>query len=151
MLFSSPIILSSIAGLFTLECFIANYSLSNYLSHPSLAKISFSTISAQSIVLLKTFKTSSNYFVRVIYSIFYSTLILTIGARIFTKNKENIKNSIKKMSFLILFIFLSIFFTIGSIFCLTDVNYVIDRYMFPLFYFPFLFFFIPSADNILSI
>ncbi len=145
LLFSSPIILSSIAGLFTLECFIANYSLSNYLSHPSLAKISFSTISAQSIVLLKTFKTSSNYFVRVIYSIFYSTLILTIGARIFTKNKENIKNSIKKMSFLILFIFLSIFFTIGSIFCLTDVNYVIDRYMFPLFYFPFLFFFIPIA------
>ena len=102
--FKILVILSSIAGLFTLECFIANYSLSNYLSHPSLAKISFSTISAQSIVLLKTFKTSSNYFVRVIYSIFYSTLILTIGARIFTKNKENIKNSIKKMSFLILFI-----------------------------------------------
>ncbi|RDH40971.1 MAG: hypothetical protein CFE62_001005 [Candidatus Aquirickettsiella gammari] len=145
LLFSSPIILSSIAGLFILNFFIVNFNLSTYLSHPSLAKISFSTISAQLIVLIKTFKASSNYFIRVIYSIFYSILILSIGSMIFTKNKKNIKNHIKKMSFLILFIFSSMFFTIVSVFCLTDVHYVIDRYMFPLFYFPFLLFFIPIA------
>lgn len=143
LLFSSFIVLPTIAGLFSLEYIIPNYVLSNYLSHPSLTKVSFNTIITQSIVLINTIKASSNYFIKVIYGIFYLSLIFIIGSKLFAKDKKNIRNNIDKTLFLSLFVFFSVLSTIGSVFCLTDIHYVVDRYMFPLFFFPFLLFFIP--------
>lgn len=144
LLFSGLIIFSTIFGLLFMKYLIPNYSLESYLGYPGLTKISFSTVNAQSLALINQIKICSNYFLRVIYSIFYLSLIFILINKLFIKD-INIINYIDKKLFLSLFIFLSIFFSIASQLFLVEPTQVAARYMLPIFYFPFLLFFFPLA------
>jgi hypothetical protein len=141
LLLSGLIIFPAILGLLFMKYLVPNYMLSNYLSNPSLKKISFSTINLQLSALINLLKVCSNYFVRVIFSIFYLSLIFIVVDKLFVSGKKNIRNNIDKKLFLSLFVLLSVFFSIASQFCLAANGYIASRYMLPLFYFPFLLFF----------
>lgn len=144
LLFSGLIIFPAILGLLFMKYLIPNYNMVSYLGYPGLKKISFSTINAQSLALINLIKIYSNYFVSVIFSIFYLSLIFILINKSFIKC-INIINYIDKKLFLSLFILLSVFFSIVAQFCLVGKVYVAARYELPLFFFPFLLFFFPLA------
>lgn len=149
LLLSSLIILPAILGVFSAKYLIPNYMLIGYLTNPSLIKVSFSTINIQLLEFIQLIKLNISYLIGIILGIFYFSLIFILTNQFFFNDKKNIKDHIDKKLFLILFVFLSTFFSIVSQFCLAGKNYVSLRYMLPLFYFPILFFFflIPYLNN----
>lgn len=140
LLLSSIVIFPAISGALLTKYLMPKDILANYLSHPSLMKVSFSTLNLQLVALIHVVKNSSNYLIKIIFSIFYLNLIFILGANLFISHRVNIKNSIDKNIFLCAFIFLSVFLSLSSQLFLATPVYVNNRYLAPLFFFPILFF-----------
>jgi hypothetical protein len=140
-LLSSIVIFPAISGALLTKYLVPKNVLLDYLSHPSLMKLSFGTLNLQLMALIHEIKNSSNYLIRIIFSIFYLNLIFILGTNLFISHRENIKNSIDKKIFLCAFIFLSVFISVSSQFFLATPVYVLNRYLEPLFFFPILFLF----------
>ena len=131
--------LVSVSGVFLTKYVVPADVLSGYLSHPSLEKISLATIHNQFLLLANLFKMDLNWFTGIQSVLFYSGVFLLFF--IHSKTKKIVSSLNIKLHFLSGFIIFSIVLSIISIFLLAQENYVQDKYLFPLFFFPVLLFF----------
>ncbi|MES2142196.1 MAG: hypothetical protein V4471_04855 [Pseudomonadota bacterium] len=131
--------MASIAGVFFTKHVVPADILSGYLSHPSLEKISIDTIHNQFLMLINLFKMDLNWFTGIQSILFYSGVFFLFFIHI--KTKKTVSSLDIKLRFLSGFIIFSSSLSIISIFLLAQENYVQDKYLFPLFFFPVLLFF----------
>ncbi|WP_342146828.1 hypothetical protein [Rickettsiella endosymbiont of Aleochara curtula] len=146
IVFSNLAILPAIFGGFISKYLVPHAILFKYLNHPSIRKITLNTIIYQLHAVINIFK-NINYVMSLFFIIFYINIFVILYAMTFKKVKEKYFFNFKKSHiFIISFIFFSIFSSVISIFPLCGVNYVLDRYIMPFYFFSFLLFFIPISS-----
>ncbi|MFZ0219851.1 MAG: hypothetical protein WAL30_06565 [Candidatus Aquirickettsiella sp.] len=142
LLFSSLVIFPGILGALLTKHLVPKDILFDYLSHPSLIKVSFSSLSLQLVLLIKIIKNISNFFIICVFIIFYLSVFLFFYFIKLESTKNNIKfNDNIKIIFLNIFILCSVLISMISMCFLSNQGYVLDRYIIPFFFFPFLLFF----------
>ncbi|WP_218814773.1 hypothetical protein [Rickettsiella endosymbiont of Dermanyssus gallinae] len=133
-----PFIAAVIAALLT-KHIVPTDVLSSYLDNPSLNTISLSSLHKQWLQLIQLFKTNVNGFLWGILVVFYTGTFISLFRVIF--NKKNGDDLHSKEQYLSYFIIFSSLLAIISIFLVSKENYVLDRYMFSVFFLPVLLFF----------
>lgn len=133
-----PFIAAVIAALLT-KYIVPTDVLSSYLDHPSLSSISLSSLHKQCLQLIQLFKNNVSGFLWVIGVVFYAGVFTALFRVVFNK-KNSVCLSFKEQ-YLSFFIIFSSLLAIIAIFLVSKENYVLDRYMFSVFFLPVLLFF----------
>lgn len=154
VILSNITIIPAILGSFFSEYLVPNRALFEYLSHPSIKKITLNTIISQLHTVIIIFK-NINFLIATYLIIFYVFIFKIFYEIIFKKFKNNFFIVYEKDHFfLISFIFFSVILSFLSIIPLCGINYVLDRYVMPFYFLSSLLFFIPlfsiNHKNIVS-
>lgn len=143
--FSSFTILPAIFGGYISKYLVPHVTLFEYLNHPAIKKITLNSIISQLNAIINILK-NINYAIAFYFIIFYISIFIIFYAMSFSKFKNKFFILFEtRHTFLISFILFSVIFSFLAIFPLCGVNYVLDRYVMPFYFFSFLLFFIPLA------
>jgi hypothetical protein len=135
-------IIPGLIGGFSSKYLVPHQVLFEYLA-PSINKISFNSIGKQLLAFIDLIKNLECQQIG-IFILFYLIIFITIGFLIFKKIKlETIFN--KKIIFLIIVIFFSIIINIIILSFGSNPGLMTHRYFLPLFFFPYLLFFLPTC------
>jgi hypothetical protein len=129
---------ASLVGAYLTKYVVPTNLLFNYLGQPAVKKITLTTLHHQFSLLITMFHADMHGFFSLGYILFFIFVFFVIAACL-----GGVKTTLvsKKLFFLSIFIFFSASLSIAAVFFLAGEKHIAQKYMYPIYFMPLLFFF----------